>query len=99
MIVDYLVWGLYGSVIALVAMMVFVLRKWDSLDLPMKLLPVDVLVVVLLLDLSIKSNGNVTVDNLIMKIEAIAFTGLLTLVLFAPVFWRAARNRNQPTAR
>lgn len=74
---------------ALIVSTGLVVRNWRAYSLPLKLMPVDVLTVILLIDLNIKSNSNVTIDDPIMKMEAIAFTGLLTFVLFAPVLWKA----------
>jgi hypothetical protein len=57
------------------------------------LLPVDILTVVLLIDLNIKSSSNVTLADPLMKVEAIAFTGLLAFILFAPILWKLAFDR------
>lgn len=78
---------------------ILVVRKWNSYEFPIKLLPLDVLTIVLLIDLNIKSLNNVTVDNLIMKMEAIAFTGLLTFVLFGPVLWRMLHQGQKSKSR
>jgi hypothetical protein len=66
---------------------------WKTYSLPVRLLPVDVLTVVLLIDLNIKSSSNVTIADPIMKVETIAFTGLLTFVLFVPILWKLAFDR------
>ena len=67
---------------------------WKTYSLPVRLLPVDVLTIVLLIDLNIKSSSNVTISDPIMKVEAIAFTGLLAFILFAPVLWKLAFDRD-----
>ncbi len=66
---------------------------WKTYSLPVRLLPVDVLTIVLLIDLNIKSSSNVTIADPIMKVEAIAFTGLLAFILFAPVLWKLVYDR------
>ena len=50
----------------------------------------DALTIILLIDLNIKSNSNVTLADPVMKVEALAFTGLLAFILFVPVLWRLA---------
>lgn len=92
---DLTLW-LVGAIGALFVSVVFVFRKWDSYSLPIRLLPLDILTLVLLIDLNIKSLSNITVDNLVMKVEALAFTGLLAFVLFAPVLWRVVQNKQKP---
>jgi len=87
---DYsLVWLVAASGV-LVAAMVLVIRNWRGYSLPIKLIPLDVLTVILLIDLNIKSSHSLTVQDPFLKMEAIAFTGLLAFVLFAPVVSRAA---------
>ena len=76
-----------------------VVRKWDSYNLPIRLLPLDVLTLVLLIDLNVKSLSNVTVDDIVMKLEAIAFTALLVFVLFAPVLWRVSEGGRKSKTR
>jgi hypothetical protein len=71
--------------------------KWDSYSLPIRLVPLDLLTIVLLIDLNIKSLSNITVDDIVMKLEAIAFTALLVFVLFAPVLWRVSQGRKSKT--
>lgn len=88
-----------GATVALVVSTGLVVRNWRAYSLPLKLMPVDVLMVILLIDLNIKSNSNVTIDDPIMKMEAIAFTGLLTFVLFAPVLWKAAFDGKKTRTR
>ena len=67
-----------------------VLRQWKSSSLLVRLIPVDTLTVILLIDLNIKSSSNVTLADPVMKVEALAFTGLLAFILFMPVLWRLA---------
>src|SRR3989304_1639163 len=86
---DLYLW-LAAVVAALLVSVVLVFRKWDAYELPMRLLPLDILTIILLIDLNIKSLSNVTIEDFIMKLEAIAFTGLLAFVLFAPVFWKVS---------
>jgi hypothetical protein len=81
--------------VALIVSLVLVFRSWKNFSLPLRLVPVDVLTVILLIDLNIKSDNKVTIDDPIMKLEAIAFTALLTFVLFAPVVWKAAYGRKR----
>lgn len=92
------VW-LIAAAAALIVSTVLVLRNWKAYNLPLRLIPADVLTVILLIDLNIKSNSNVTIDDPIMKMEAVAFTGLLTFVLFAPVLWKAAFGRKRTRTR
>ena len=70
-----------------------VLKHWRTYNLPIRLIPLDVLTIVLLVDLNIKSSSNITIADPIMKIEAVAFTGLLAFILFAPVVWKLAFDR------
>ena len=84
-----------GTVGALLVTVLLVLRKWSSYSLPMRLVPLDILVIILLLDLNIKSLSNVTVEDLFMKLEALAFTGLLAFVLFLPVLWKLYRPQSK----
>jgi hypothetical protein len=93
--VEYLYLWLAGAVVALLVSTGLVFRNWKSFSLPLRLLPFDVLTVVLLIDLNLKSNSNITVDDPIMKLEAIAFTALLAFVLFAPVIWRIAFDKKK----
>jgi hypothetical protein len=86
--VDYLYLWLAGAVVALMVSTGLVFRNWKSFSLPLRLLPLDVLTVVLLIDLNLKSNSIITVDDPVMKLEAGAFTVLLAFVLFAPVIWK-----------
>lgn len=51
----------------------------------MKLIPVDVLAVILLIDLNLKSKAGVTLSNFNMKLEAIVFTALFAVALLATV--------------
>jgi hypothetical protein len=90
---------LIAAAAALIVSTVLVLRNWRAYSLPLRLIPADVLMVILLIDLNIKSSDNLTVDNPVMKMEAIAFTGLLTFVLFAPVVWKAAFDRKKTRTR
>ncbi len=83
-----LLW-LIAAAAALIVSASVVLRNWKSYTLPIRLIPLDVLTVILLVDLNIKSNSNITIQDPLMKIEAIGFTCLFTFVLFAPVFYRA----------
>jgi len=76
-----------------------VIRGWKGYSLPIRLIPLDVLTVILLIDLNIKSNNNLTIQDPFMKMEAIAFTGLLAFVLFAPVIWKAAVGQKKPKTR
>ncbi len=76
-----------------------VFRKWDSYTLPMRLLPLDILTIVLLIDLNIKSLSNVTVADTVMKVEAIGFTALLAFIIFVPVLWKLSQNQRKPSAR
>jgi hypothetical protein len=93
--VEYLYLWLAGAAVALIISVVLVIRRWKAFSLPLRLIPVDVLTVILLIDLNIKSGNKVTVDDPVMKLEAIAFTALLTFVLFAPVVWKAAYSRKR----
>lgn len=88
-----------GAVVLLVVTTGLVFRNWRAHNLPINLIPLDVLTGLLLIDLNLKSNNNVTVGDPIMKIEAIAFTGLLAFVLFAPVLWKAAMDRKKSSAK
>jgi hypothetical protein len=98
--VEYQYLWLVGALVALLASSFLVLRRWDSYDLPIRLIPADVLTVILLIDLNIKSMNGVTVeDDFVMKLEALAFTGLLVLVLFAPVLWKAVMDRRKSSAK
>jgi hypothetical protein len=84
-----------AAIVALVYSTFVVVRNWRAYSLPIRLIPLDVLTVILLLDLNIKSSNSITIADPLMKIEAIAFTGLLTFVLFAPVVWKAAFDRKR----
>ena len=61
------------------------LEQFRAYSLPMKLIPVDAIVVILLIDLNLKSRAGVTLSNLNMKLEAIAFTILFAIALLATV--------------
>jgi hypothetical protein len=93
--VDYLYLWLAGAVVALMVSTGLVFRNWKSFSLPFRLLPFDVLTVLLLIDLNLKSNSNITVDNPVMKLEAVAFTVLLAFVLFAPVIWKIVLDKKK----
>ena len=71
---DYLIFWPIAAVVAIIVATVFVLRNWKRYTLPIRLIPLDVATVVLLVDLNIKSNSNITVDDPVMKAEAIGFT-------------------------
>jgi hypothetical protein len=96
--VEYSYLWFAGAAAALIISLVLVLRSRRTLNLPLRLIPADVLTIILLIDLNIKSNNKVTVDDPIMKMEAIAFTAMLTIVLFAPVIWKAASSRKRASA-
>jgi hypothetical protein len=83
------IWLILAAV-ALIASLAVVLRNWRAFSLPLRLIPADVLTVVLLIDLNLKSNSNVTDNDPVVKVEAIVFTALLAFVLFAPVVWKLA---------
>jgi hypothetical protein len=95
LMVDYLILWPIAAAAIIIASAVAVVRNWRKYILPIRLIPLDVLTLVLLVDLNIKSNSNITVDDPVMRIEAITFTGLLTFVLFAPVVWKAAFDRKK----
>ena len=95
MAVEYLYLWLAGAIVALIVSTGLVFRNWKSFSLPLRLLPFDVLTVILLIDLNLKSNSNVTIDDPVMKLEAIAFTALLAFVLFAPVIWKIAVDKKK----
>ena len=78
---------------------VIVVWKWNSYNLPIRLVPLDCLTIVLLIDLNVKSLSNITVDDIVMKLEAIAFTALLVFVLFAPVLWRVSQRGRKSKTR
>jgi len=90
---------LAAAIAALLVSVVLVFRKWDAYELPMRLLPLDILTIILLIDLNIKSLSNVTIEDFIMKLEAIAFTGLLAFVLFAPVLWKVSQGARKSKTR
>ena len=92
---DFLLLWVVAAIVALVYSMFVVVRNWRTYSLPIRLIPLDVLTVILLLDLNIKSSNGITIADSIMKIEAIAFTCLLTFVLFAPIVWKAAFDRKR----
>ena len=93
---DFLLLWVIAAIVALVYSTFVVVRNWRTYSLPIRLIPLDVLTLILLLDLNIKSSNSITIAaDPLMKIEAIAFTGLLTFVLFAPVVWRAAFDRKR----
>jgi hypothetical protein len=85
-----------GAVGALFVVAFLVFRKWKSYTLPIRLVPLDILVIILLIDLNIKSLSNLTVEDTFMKLEALGFTGLLAFVLFAPVLWKLYRPKSEP---
>ena len=93
---NFLLLWVIAAIVALVYSTYIIVRNWKAYSLPIKLIPLDVLTIILLLDLNIKSSNNLTIADPLMKIEAIAFTGLLTFVLFAPVVWKAAFDRKRP---
>jgi hypothetical protein len=99
LILDYMSWMLGAAIVVLIVSIGVVVRNWKIYNLPLRLLPADVLTIILLIDLNIKSNANVTVDDPIMKLEAMAFTGLLAFVLSAPVLWRIALDRQKTRSR
>ena len=84
-----------AAIVVLVYSTYVVVRNWRAYSLPIRLIPLDLLTIILLLDLNIKSNDSVTIADPVMKAEAIAFTCLLTFVLFAPVVWKAAFDRRR----
>jgi hypothetical protein len=92
------IWLIVAAV-ALIASLAFVLRNWRTFSLPLRLIPADVLTVVLLIDLNLKSSSNITDNDPVVKIEAIAFTALLTFVLFAPVVWKVAFDGRRAGSR
>jgi hypothetical protein len=85
-------WPIAATVILLVTTGL-ILRYWKTSSLPVRLIPVDALTIILLVDLNIKSNRNVTLADPVMKVEAIAFTVLLAFILFLPVLWKVAFDR------
>jgi hypothetical protein len=91
---------LVGALAALIASSFLVLRRWKAYDLPIRLIPIDVLTVVLLIDLNLKSMNGVTVEeDFFMKLEALAFTVLLTFILFAPVLWKVGMDRRKSSGK
>ena len=90
---------LAAAIAALLVSVVLVFRKWDAYELPMRLLPLDILTIILLIDLNVKSLSNITVDDIVMKLEAIGFTVLLVFVLFAPVLWKVSQGGQKSKAR
>ena len=94
MIVDSSILWLIAAIVAVLVSAGLVLMHWKTYSLPVRLLPVDVLTIVLLIDLNLKSSSNVTIADPIMKVEAIAFTGLLAFILFAPVLWKLTFDRD-----
>jgi hypothetical protein len=92
------VWFLVAAA-AVIVSVVLVFRNWKACSLPLRLIPVDVLTVVLLIDLNLKSNSNITDIDPVVKIESIAFTALLTFVLFVPVVWKLARGGRKAGSR
>jgi membrane protein implicated in regulation of membrane protease activity len=96
---DFTLLWLIVALVAIIASVVVVIPKWKQYSLPIRLIPLDVLTVILLIDLNIKSNNNVTILDPYMKIEAIAFTCLLAFILFAPVLWRVALDRRKRRTR
>jgi hypothetical protein len=96
---DYLSLWLIAIVVVLVYSTAVVIRNWKTYSFPIKLVPLDALTLILLIDLNIKSNSNLTIADTIMKVEALAFTVLLAFVLFAPVFWKILIDRKKKKAR
>jgi hypothetical protein len=96
--VSSILWPI-GAAVVLMVTTGLILRNWRAYSLPINLIPLDVLTVLLLIDLNVKSNNNITIADPTMKIEAIAFTGLLTFVLFAPVLWKLAIGRRKSSAK
>jgi len=92
---NYLLLWVISAIVVLVYSTYVVVRNWRAYSLPIRLIPLDLLTIILLLDLNIKSNDSVTIADPVMKVEAIAFTGLLTFVLFAPVIWKAVFDRRR----
>lgn len=99
MTIDYSLLLLIAGALALIVSGFIVIRNWRAYSLPVRLIPLDVLTVILLIDLNLKSNRNLTIQDPIMKIEAIAFTGLFAFVLFAPVVYRAILGPRKLRAR
>jgi hypothetical protein len=96
---EYLLLWYSAAAAALIVSTVLIVRNLKQYSLPLRLVPLDVLMLILLIDLNLKSNSNITVDDPVMKAEAIAFTVLLTFVLFAPVLWKAASDRKKRRTR
>jgi hypothetical protein len=92
------IWLILAAV-ALIASSAVVLRNWRAFSLPLRLIPADVLTVVLLIDLNLRSNSSITDNDPVVKIEGIAFTALLAFVLFAPVVWKAAFDGRRASSR
>ncbi len=99
MTVDYMLLWIVAAAVALIVSTFVVARGWKEYALPVRLIPLDVLTVILLIDLNIKSNSNITIQDPFMKIEAIAFTCLFAFVLFAPVIVRATAVQKRPRTR
>ncbi len=62
------------------------------------LVPVDVMMVILLILLNFESKSGVTIADSGMKVEAVAFTALLTVGLLAPFAWRWWLDLKKPPA-
>jgi hypothetical protein len=97
--IDYSLLLLIAGAMALVMSGLVVVRNWTACSLPVKLIPLDILTVILLIDLNLKSNSNITIQDPLMKMEAIAFTGLFAFVLFAPVVYRVVLGPKKSSAR
>ena len=92
---NFLLFWIIAAIVVLVYTTFLIVRNWKEYSLPIRLIPLDVLTLILLLDLNIKSADSVTIADPVMKVEAIAFTGLLTFVLFAPVVYKATFDRKR----
>lgn len=62
------------------------------------LVPLDVVMVLLLLLLNFQSKSGVTIADSVMKLEAVAFTALITVGLAAPIVWRWWLDLRKPAA-
>jgi hypothetical protein len=69
------------------------LRKYGVWSL---LIPIDAIMVILLILLNMESRAGVTISDTAMKVEAVAFTVLLTVGLSAPFVLRWMRDWNKP---
>jgi hypothetical protein len=61
------------------------LEQFRAYSLPVKMIPIDAIALILLIDLNLKSRAGVTLSNLNMKLEAIVFTILFAIALLATV--------------